>query len=175
MESATTQQQTASESEQKTEEAQTKTEIPPEPEKEKVIKLSLKQKIQLKASEINQKFSIKYPKAAKKTSTAVNYISEVWKETFPKNQDIAKSKIDERRERAKLAKELELKAESMTPEELEAYMETIPEWKRGALVVQNNTQEDKEVQGVFRKIRAKISGTILETDAAKNFKQSEAF
>ena len=54
-------------------------------------------------------------------------------------------------------------------------METIPEWKRGALVVQNNTQEDKEVQGVFRKIRAKISGTILETDAAKNFKQSEAF
>ena len=85
MESATTQQQTANESEQKTEEAQTKTEIPPEPEKEKVIKLSLKQKIQLKAGEINQKFSIKYPKAAKKTSTAVNYISEVWKETFPKN------------------------------------------------------------------------------------------
>jgi hypothetical protein len=30
---------------------------------------------------------------------------------------------------------LEQKAEEMTPEELEAYMETIPEWKRGALVV----------------------------------------
>jgi len=30
---------------------------------------------------------------------------------------------------------LEAKAEAMTPEELEAYMETIPEWKRGALVV----------------------------------------
>lgn len=58
----------------------------------------------------------------------------------------------------------------MTPEELEAYMETIPEWKRGALVVQNNSQEDQEVQGVFKKIRAKISGTILETEAAKTFK-----
>lgn len=60
---------------------------------------------------MNLKFATKYPKAAKKTSTAVNYISEVWKETFPKNQEVAKSKIDERRERAKLAKELELKAE----------------------------------------------------------------
>lgn len=85
MESATNQDQTASESEQKTEEAQTKTEVPPEPEKEKIIKLSLKQKIQLKTSQINHKFSTKYPKAAKKTSTAVNYISEIWKETFPKN------------------------------------------------------------------------------------------
>jgi len=95
----------------------------------------MKQKIQLKASEINLKYAAKYPKAAKKTSVAVNYISEVWKETFPKNQEVAKTKIDERRERAKLAKELEAKAEAMTPEELEAYMETIPEWKRGALVV----------------------------------------
>lgn len=95
----------------------------------------MKQKIQLKTSEINQKFASKYPKAAKKTSTAVNYIGEVWRETFPKNQEVAKSKIEERRERAKLAKELEQKAEEMTPEELEAYMETIPEWKRGALVV----------------------------------------
>jgi hypothetical protein len=63
----------------------------------------------------------------------------------------------------------------MTPEELEAYMETIPEWKRGALVVQNNQQDDKEVQSVFKKIRAKISGKILETEAAQNFKQSDAF
>ena len=46
--------------------------------------------------------------------------------------------MDERKERAKLAKDLELKAKEMTPEELEAYMETIPEWKRNALVVQNN-------------------------------------
>jgi hypothetical protein len=30
---------------------------------------------------------------------------------------------------------MEEKAASMTPEEMEAYMESIPEWKRGALVV----------------------------------------
>jgi hypothetical protein len=31
------------------------------------------------------------------------------------------------------------------------------------------------VQGVFKKIRAKIAGKISETDAAKSFKQSDAF
>ena len=83
MEGADTQQQT--ETEQQTEQAKQQTEHTQEPEQEKVIKLTLKQKIQLKASDINLKFASKYPKAAKKTSTAVNYISEVWRETFPKN------------------------------------------------------------------------------------------
>jgi hypothetical protein len=32
----------------------------------------------------------------------------------------------------------------MTPEELEEYLESIPEWKRGALVV-TNTPEEQEV------------------------------
>jgi hypothetical protein len=58
----------------------------------------------------------------------------------------------------------------MTPEELEAYMETIPEWKRGALVVQNNIEQDEELKGVFGRIRAKIGSTLSETEAAKSFK-----
>ena len=34
-----------------------------------------------------------------------------------------------------LVDKLEEKMKDMTPEELDAYMESIPEWKRGALVV----------------------------------------
>ena len=33
---------------------------------------------------------------------------------------------------------MEAKADSMTPEELQAYMDSIPEWKRGALVIVDN-------------------------------------
>lgn len=43
--------------------------------------------------------------------------------------------MDKRKERAKAAKEWEEKQKEMTQEELDAYMESIPEWKRGALVV----------------------------------------
>lgn len=59
----------------------------------------------------------------------------MWKETFPNSKKIAKTKIDDRKERAKVLKELEAKMKEMTPEELEKYWEEIPEWKRGALVV----------------------------------------
>jgi hypothetical protein len=34
-----------------------------------------------------------------------------------------------------LLKDLERKTAELSPEELEAYMQSIPEWKRGALVV----------------------------------------
>lgn len=64
-----------------------------------------------------------------------------------------------------MVRELEEKADAMTPEELEAYMESIPEWKRGALVVvENQEEEDEEVKGVFRRIREKIGSRIEETD-----------
>jgi len=62
-------------------------------------------------------------------------LAEVWDETFPKNKSLAKGKIEKRRERAKLARELEEKTSEMSPEELEEYYESIPEWKRGALTI----------------------------------------
>ena len=43
--------------------------------------------------------------------------------------------MDDRKERARIAKEHADKMKDMTPEELDAYMQQIPEWKRGALVV----------------------------------------
>ena len=49
--------------------------------------------------------------------------------------------MSKRKERAKAAKEWEEKQKEMTQEEIDAYMESIPEWKRGALVVGDQQEE----------------------------------
>ena len=59
----------------------------------------------------------------------------MWAETFPNSEHTVKTKMSKRKERAKAAKEWEEKQKEMTQEEIDAYMESIPEWKRGALVV----------------------------------------
>ena len=62
-----------------------------------------------------------------------------------------------RKERAKAAKEWEEKYKEMTPEELDAYMESIPEWKRGALVVDDNQEElDEEKPGLFGRMKNRV-------------------
>ena len=62
-----------------------------------------------------------------------------------------------RKERAKAAKEWEEKQKEMTPEELDAYMESIPEWKRGALVVDDNQEEaDEEKPGIFGRMKNRV-------------------
>lgn len=62
-----------------------------------------------------------------------------------------------RKERAKAAKEWEEKQKEMTPEELDAYMESIPEWKRGALVVDENQEEaDEEKPGIFGRMKNRV-------------------
>jgi len=48
--------------------------------------------------------------------------------------------MDDRKERAKVLKEHLEKMKDMTPEEIEKHMESIPEWKRGALVVVQNEE-----------------------------------
>jgi hypothetical protein len=86
---------------------------------------------------VNSKLGVKYPSVPQKATYMFDYCNDVWKETFPQNKSIAKQKLDKRKERARLAKELEDTMKEMTPEQLDAYMESIPEWKRGALVVQD--------------------------------------
>ena len=57
----------------------------------------------------------------------------------------------------------------MTPEELEEYYLSIPEWKRGALTITDNQQDDEETKGIFKRMRSKIGSKIQETDQFKNF------
>jgi hypothetical protein len=100
-----------------------------------VRKVSFKEKCKLYIGGVNEKLGVKYPNAHKKAENAFVYFAEVWRETFPNNKENAKAKIDDRKERAKILKDMELKMKEMTPEQLDAYMQAIPEWKRGALVV----------------------------------------
>lgn len=46
-----------------------------------------------KKSAINNKFSSKFPKVHKKTSSAFNYMKDVWEETFPNEDDKVKKRL----------------------------------------------------------------------------------
>ena len=131
----------ASEQEDKVEEM-----AKPEEEVKKVIKESLsirfKQSIKKRASKYDEMCKEKYPKAHEKSMDYYCKFKDVWAQTFPNSENVVKSKMDRRKERAKIAKEWEEKQKEMTQEELDAYMESIPEWKRGALVV--GDQEEQE-------------------------------
>lgn len=62
----------------------------------------------------------------------------------------------------------------MTPEQLEAYMQEIPEWKRGALVVQEQTEEElQEQESLLRKIKGKIGSKVKETSFVKDLMEKE--
>jgi uncharacterized protein YgfB (UPF0149 family) len=57
-------------------------------------------------------------------------VKEVWCETFPNESGNVKTKLQKRKEIAKMQKEYEMSAE-----EIEKIEQEIPEWKRGAVVL----------------------------------------
>lgn len=59
----------------------------------------------------------------------------------------------------------------MTPEELEEYENSIPEWKRNALVLSDKNQTIEEKKGVLGKLKQKIN----ETESAKTFYQGDEY
>lgn len=58
----------------------------------------------------------------------------------------------------------------MTPEELEEYEKSIPEWKRGALVT-TDAPVVEEKKGIFGKLKSKVN----ETEAAKKYYESDEY
>lgn len=48
----------------------------------------------------------------------------------------------------------------MTPEEYEAYMESIPEWKRGALTITDQKGDDEETKGFLKRLRGKVGDRL---------------
>jgi hypothetical protein len=59
----------------------------------------------------------------------------------------------------------------MSPEELEEYENSIPEWKKRALVVADDQKAAEQEKGRFGKLKDKVSNTA----AAKKFYESEEY
>ena len=89
----------------------------------------------------------------------------MWDETFPNVEKAKKVRRKQRQENAKYQREEQEKIQKMSPEELEEYEKSIPEWKKGALVVQSKEQKAEEAKGMYGKFKEKVSST----DAAKKF------
>lgn len=136
----------------------------------------MKERLALKMSAINDRYAEKFPKAHEKTSHYVGVVAEVWQETFPDNEKKVHDKFAKRKERARLAREWEEKQKEMTPEEIEAMEESIPEWKRNALVVASDDEGDAaEKRGILGRIKASAADKINQTEAAQKFYESEEY
>lgn len=100
----------------------------------------------------------------------LNSFKDVWAETFPDPEKKMQDRMKQRKMAAKMAREAEEKQAQMTPEELEEYEKSIPEWKRNAIVLTGDEVRE-EKPGIFGKMKQKIG----QTDAAKKFKDSEEY
>jgi hypothetical protein len=60
---------------------------------------------------MNKNFSEKFPKTHSSTSSAFNYLKDIWVETFPNEERKVKTRLEKRKEAAKLEKEMEASQE----------------------------------------------------------------
>lgn len=152
----------------KQEEAKTaEQEAPKEPQKgwfEKTRE-NLGQKSQSFSDTINTSF----PTATKVSSKAFSYMREVWQETFPNEKHSSLSRMEKRKEQARLMKEYEENKEA-----IDNIQQQIPEWKRGAVVISDKPQEE-EKKGLFKRMTGKVMSKIAKTSAAQEFMESEDY
>lgn len=110
------------------------------------------------------------PGVHSKTSSAFGYIKDIWQETFPQEDELARSKMQRRKQIAKLQKELE--NNQLTPEEVEKLQASIPDWKKGAVVI-TDEKPTEERSGLFRRLGRKVKSSVNKTSAAQEFYQSD--
>ena len=136
----------------------------------------MKERAKLKLTAMNERYAEKYPKQHEKVAHYAKVFSDVWQETFPNSEKVAQDKMSARRQRAKMAREWEDKQKDMTPEEIAEMEESIPEWKRNAVVIVSTDEEEEQAQrGVFGRMRSRVADSINETEAAQNFYKSEEY
>ena len=129
--------------------------------------MSMKERAKLKLTAMNERYAEKYPKQHEKVAHYAKVFSDVWQETFPNSEKVAQDKMSARRQRAKMAREWEDKQKDMTPEEIAEMEESIPEWKRNAVVIVSTDEEEERAQrGVFSRMRSNVADRINETEAA---------
>lgn len=129
----------------------------------------MRNKFSEKATSINDTVSQKFPKVHSATGSAFTYLKDIWQETFPNEEKKSISKIERRREAAKLQKEMD-----ESQEHIENIQQQIPEWKRNAVTV-TDQQAQEEKKGIFSRLAKGVKSKISETEAAKQFFDSEEY
>ncbi len=110
-----------------------------------------------------------FPKTTKVTGKAFGYMREVWQETFPNEKRSSLSKMEKRKEQARLMKEYE-----ENKDHIENLQEQIPEWKRNAVTISDAVPEE-EKPGLFKRMKGKVTDKLASTKAGKEFMESENY
>ena len=137
-------------------EAKAEPEVEPKPSKISAIK----SKLSSTGTKINEKLPFVY-------KTGV-YFKDLWQETFPSDDRKVKTRIEKRREIAKVQ-------QNYTEEEIAQMQEAIPEWKRTAITAVDEDQVQEERAGFFRRLTKKIGSKVNDTTIAKKIVESEEY
>jgi lipase chaperone LimK len=111
----------------------------------------------------------KFPKVSSGTSRVFSYIKEVWHETFPNEKNKLVTKMERRKEQARMAKEMEENQEF-----IDKLQEDIPEWKRGAIVT-TDQEMSEEKPGLLKRVKSTVKSKITSTKAAQEFMETEDY
>lgn len=161
---------------EKAEEGEKATEEP-KVEEPKVHKPGFRERLNTRVAEKKQSVSDNYkaknPDKHAKLAHYFTQASDLWDETFPNNAKEAQKKIDARKAKAREAKEHEAKIKDMTEEELAELEESIPEWKRSAIVV--TEKEEVKQRGLFGRMKDRVKDKVTSSDRWKDIEQSEDY
>ena len=138
------------------------------------LREKLEQRYNEKTQEISDNYKAKNPEKHAKYLEKFNAASDLWDKTFPNPTREAQKKVAARKEKARIQKEHEEKIKDMTEEELAAMEESIPEWKRTALVATESGEPEKK-RGVFGRMKDRVKEKVTSTDSFKNFEQSDEY
>lgn len=154
-----------------------KAKVEPKVEEPKVHVPGFRERLNMKVAEKKQSISDNYKaKNPDKHAKLANYLSQatdLWDETFPNNAKEAQKKIDARKAKARVAKEHEAKIKDMTEEELAELEESIPEWKRSAIVV--TEKEEVKKRGFLGRMKDSVKDKVTSSDRWKDIEQSEEY
>jgi hypothetical protein len=96
------------------------------------------------------------------------FFKDLWKETFPNDDSKVKTRIQRRKEIAKIQKEY-------SEEEIAQMQEEIPEWKRTAVTMVDDEKAQEEEAGALRRLYRKFGGKVSNTSIAQKIMESEEY
>lgn len=135
-----------------------------EPQAAKEPKVSSLNKLKTKISSTTETINQKVPFLYK---TGV-YMKDLWQETFPKDVSNVKTRLEKRKEIAKVQAQY-------TEEEILKMQEDIPEWKRTAVTFVDDEVVEEKQTGVIKKLYKKASATVSESSIGKKVLESEEY